>query len=128
MSSDWSRLARQLPLLRVLIFLTIIIVVWLPLALPLYWASDQDRLPGGDLIPTALLYLVFLVGLPLWQQRVHQIPHTWKVLGFTGGRRLAQGLIMGIGLGCPQSPVSPHLIPSHHRLRRSPNSPSGRLV
>ncbi|MEB3252815.1 MAG: CPBP family intramembrane glutamic endopeptidase [Cyanobacteriota bacterium] len=99
MSSDWSRLARQPPLLRVLIFLTIIIVVWLPLALPLYWASDQDRLPGGDLIPTALLYLVFLVGLPLWQQRVHQIPHTWEVLGFTGGRRLAQGLIMGIGLG-----------------------------
>lgn len=99
MTSNWSRLARQPPLLRVLIFLTITIAVWLPLALPLYWVSAQGKLPGGDLIPTALLYLVFLLELPLWQRRVHQTSHSWQVLGFTGGRRLTQGLILGIGLG-----------------------------
>ncbi len=99
MSRDWSRLAHQPPLLRVLIFLVTIIVVWLPLALPLYRTSAQGKLPGGDLIPTALLYLVFLLGLPLWQRQVHQMSHTWSVLGFTGGRRLAQGLMLGVGLG-----------------------------
>jgi hypothetical protein len=99
MISDCSRLARQPSLLRVFTFLSVIIVVWLPLALPLYWVSAQGKLLGGDLIPTALLYLVFLLGLPIWQRRVHQTPHPWQVLGFTGGRRLARGLILGIGLG-----------------------------
>jgi membrane protease YdiL (CAAX protease family) len=99
MSSDWSRLARQPPLLRVLIFLVIIVTIWFPLALPLYWVSAQGKLLGGDLLPTFLLYLVFLVGLPLWQRRVHQTLHPWQVLGFTGGRRLTQGLILGISLG-----------------------------
>lgn len=99
MSRDRSRLARQPPLLRVFVFMATIVLVWLPLALPLYWASAQGKLPGGDLIPTALLYGVFLLGLPHWQRRVHQTRHGWRLLGFTGGHRLGRGLILGIGLG-----------------------------
>lgn len=99
MSRDCSRLARQPPLLRVLVFIVTIVLVWLPLALPLYWASAQGKLPGGDLLPTALLYGVFLLGLPRWQRRVHQTYHGWQLLGFTGGPRLGRGLTLGLGLG-----------------------------
>lgn len=92
-------LAQRSPLVRVVVFLGIAVTLWMPLAWPFYRLSGQGKLPGGDLIPTAMLYGVFLVLLPLWQRRVHGLRQPWQTLGFTGGRRLGQGFLVGLGIG-----------------------------
>ena len=93
------KLAQWPALARVLAFLAIAVALWLPVAWPFYRLSSQGRLPGGDLIPTALLYLVFLALLPPWQRRVHGLRHPWRAIGFTGTRRLGWGFLIGLGLG-----------------------------
>lgn len=95
----WSRLAKQPPLIRVVAFLGSAVLLWFPLAWPLYRLSAQGRLPGGDLIPTALLYLVFVALLPSWERHVHRSSRPWSALGFTGANRLGRGLWQGSAIG-----------------------------
>ncbi|MGB3137940.1 MAG: type II CAAX endopeptidase family protein [Nodosilinea sp.] len=95
----WSKLTVFPPLGRVLIFLLIVAAFWLPLALPLYWLSGQGILPGGDLVPTALLYVVFLLVLPRWERRVRGETQPWTKIGFAGRRELARGMGVGALLG-----------------------------
>ena len=94
-----SKLANQLaklsPPVRVFAFLGLVLAVWTPFALPLYWLSAQGRLLGGDLFPTALLYVVFLIVLPRWLQRVHGVVRPWRQVGFAGLKPLLRG--MGFG-------------------------------
>ena len=91
----WLRLAQQSPLVRMVVFVAGAVMLWLPLAWPLYRLSNQGRLPGGDLMPTALLYGVFLLLLPQWQWRVHRVEQPWQAIGFSGAARLWQGLWVG---------------------------------
>lgn len=84
---------------RVLTFLAIAVALWFPVAWPFYRLSGQGRLPGGDLIPTAMLYLVFLAILPSWLRRVHGVRQPWRAIGFTGAQRLGRGFAIGLGLG-----------------------------
>jgi membrane protease YdiL (CAAX protease family) len=95
----WAKLATWPPLVRVLIFLLIVVAFWLPLALPLYWLSGRGLLPGGDLFPTALLYIVFLGVLPRWERQVRGESHPWAKIGFIGRGELAQGWATGALLG-----------------------------
>ncbi len=90
-----SKLAKSSSPVRVFAFLGLVAMVWAPAALPLYWLSAQGRLPGGDLFPTALLYVVFLVVLPRWLRRVHRVAKPWRQVGFVGLKPLLQG--MGLG-------------------------------
>lgn len=86
------------PLVRMVVFLAGVVVLWLPVALPFYWLSAQGALPGGDLIPTALLYCFFLGLLPRWERQVHRLTKPWQAIGLSGGQLvpLCQGL--GVGL------------------------------
>jgi uncharacterized protein len=93
------KVAQLPPLLRVLLFLASVALVWLPGALPLYWLSARGVLPGGDLVPTALLYVVFLGVLPRWERQIHQILHPWHYIGLTGTASVWLPLFRGIGLG-----------------------------
>jgi membrane protease YdiL (CAAX protease family) len=95
----WAQLSTAHPLVRVLIFLLIVVVLWLPPALPLYWLARQEILPGGDLVPTALLYVVFLLVLPRWERYVRGESQPWAKIGFAGRWPLAQGMAMGAMLG-----------------------------
>ncbi|MGF1516686.1 MAG: lysostaphin resistance A-like protein [Nodosilinea sp.] len=95
----WGQVASFSPLVRVLIFLLIVVTLWLPLALPLYWLAGRGVLPGGDLLPTALLYLVFLLVLPRWERRVRGERQPWAKVGFAGRSALARGMATGALLG-----------------------------
>lgn len=95
----WARMAKYSPLIRVVVFVGLVVLVWLPLALPLYRLSGLGYLPGGDLGPTALLYVIFLALLPHWQRRVHGLQRPWGSVGFTGQARLYRGLWQGGLLG-----------------------------
>lgn len=94
-----GKLAQWPALIRVFVFLGIAVALWFPVAWPFYRLSSQDKLPGGDLIPTAMLYLVFLALLPQWQRRVHGLRQPWRAIGFTGFHRLGRGFGLGLGIG-----------------------------
>ncbi|MFH7243081.1 MAG: CPBP family intramembrane glutamic endopeptidase [Spirulina sp.] len=96
--NKWQ-VAKWPALMRVFVFLVLAVALWFPVAWPFYRLSSQGRLPGGDLIPTAMLYGVFLALLPFWQRRVHGLRHPWRAIGFTGVRRLGWGWLVGLGLG-----------------------------
>ncbi|WP_035993034.1 CPBP family intramembrane glutamic endopeptidase [Leptolyngbya sp. KIOST-1] len=95
----WAKLTGFPPLGRVLMFLLIVVVLWAPLALPLYALAGQGVLPGGDIFPTALLYVVFLLVLPRWERRVRGETQPWAKVGFAGWRGLARGMAVGAALG-----------------------------
>ncbi|MBD2109354.1 CPBP family intramembrane glutamic endopeptidase [Nodosilinea sp. FACHB-13] len=95
----WAKLAHYPPLVRVVVFLLIVVVLWLPFALPLYGLAARSLLPGGDLFPTALLYVVFLLVLPRWERAVHAETQPWTKIGFAGRRELGQGMATGALIG-----------------------------
>lgn len=95
----WASLAQYPPLVRMVIFLLIVVVLWAPFALPLYGLAGRGLLPGGDLVPTALLYVVFLLVLPRWEWAVRDESHPWAKIGFAGRRALGQGMAVGALLG-----------------------------
>jgi len=95
---QWS-VAQWPAFARVFTFLGLAVALWFPVAWPFYRLSSQGRLPGGDLIPTAILYLVFLALLPQWQRRVHGVRQPWIAVGFTGAQRLWRGFGIGLGIG-----------------------------
>ncbi|MBD1916024.1 MULTISPECIES: CPBP family intramembrane glutamic endopeptidase [Cyanophyceae] len=95
----WAKLANSPPLVRVVVFLLVVVVLWLPFALPLYGLAGRGLLPGGDLLPTALLYVVFLLVLPRWEREVRAEMQPWARIGFAGRRELGQGMATGALIG-----------------------------
>ncbi|HEY9735551.1 MAG TPA: type II CAAX endopeptidase family protein [Trichocoleus sp.] len=94
-----AALAPLSPPLRVLVFLVGLALLWLPLALPLYWLAATGRLDLGGAIATGLLYVGFLVLWPTWAKRVHQISQPWATLGWVWRPGLAVDWLLGIALG-----------------------------
>ncbi|XGB43533.1 MAG: CPBP family intramembrane metalloprotease [Nodosilinea sp. LVE1205-7] len=99
MLSDWLTYLRRSPLLRIGFFLAMVLVLWFPVAWPLYRLSAQGRLPGGDLLPMLLLYLVFVLLLPPWERRLHQSSSVWRQFGLIKPVRLWAALGVGALIG-----------------------------
>ncbi|MFQ4137199.1 CPBP family intramembrane glutamic endopeptidase [Nodosilinea sp. PGN35] len=95
----WAKLADCPPLVRVVVFLLVVVVLWAPVALPLYALASRGLLPGGDLVPTALLYGVFLLVLPRWERQVRGETQPWAQIGFAGSRALSRGMVAGALIG-----------------------------
>jgi len=95
----WAALATWSPPLRVAVFLLGLVALWAPVALPLYWMSGQGYLPGGDLLPTALLYLLFVLVLPAWLRRVHGLVRPWATVGMVWSRAALMSGLRALGLG-----------------------------
>ncbi|PZV10175.1 MAG: CPBP family intramembrane metalloprotease [Leptolyngbya sp.] len=95
----WAKLLNYPPLVRVVVFLLIVVVLWLPFSLPLYGLAGRGVLPGGDLLPTALLYVVFLLVLPRWERAVRAETQPWATVGFAGRREVGQGMAAGALIG-----------------------------
>lgn len=98
-SGRWRALAAWSPPLRVVAFLLGLVVLWAPVALPLYWLSGQGYLPGGDLLPTALLYGLFVLVLPWWLRRVHGLARPWAAVGMVWSRAALVSGLRALGLG-----------------------------
>lgn len=126
MKQSAATLARLSPPLRVFLFLAGLALLWLPLALPLYWLAAQGTLALGGAIATGLLYLGFLALWPTWSRQVHQLRRPWTALGLGWHRGLIGDWLVGLSLGLggiaalvaielllgwavPQSPSTPFL-------------------
>jgi hypothetical protein len=89
------------PPIRILAFLVVLVVLWLPVALPFFWLAEQGIWDLGGAIATALLYLGFILLWPVWARRVYRLGRPWQGLGvvWRSGVLADWGLACGLGLG-----------------------------
>lgn len=85
---------------RLGIFVIFLLLVWLPLAVPIYLlVADQNLV---SILTLVLLYLEFVVLLRWWGKRVYQEPRLMTKYGleasWLNGQLLCQGLGIGVAL------------------------------
>lgn len=75
----------------------LLLLVWLPLALPLYgWLGTGNT---GSTITIGLLYIEFVALLKVWGRRVHGQLRPFKTYGLEPSRRNLLELLIGLSLG-----------------------------
>lgn len=83
--------------LRILIFLLTLVLLWLPVAAPIYlWGSDQNLV---SILTLILLYAEFLILIRVWGQLVYHQPHLLKRYGLVGIPQNYQSFLRGLIIG-----------------------------
>lgn len=86
---------------RVAIFVATLLVLWLPLALPIYWIGGTNT-NWVSILTMLLLYLIFLVLTQLWGKYIYSNSNLLKHYGLIFSHRnlkeLLQGIVMGGGV------------------------------
>lgn len=84
--------------LRVGCFILCLLMLWLPLALPIYWLVENTNLES--ILTLVILYVEFIFLLNIWGKKVYQKPGIFSHYGleFTriNGVELLQGLAIGL--------------------------------
>ena len=84
--------------IRLGIFIIILLGLWLPVALPLYLLLKDD--PNLTTIVTmAMLYVVFVCLLFIWNKNVYKMNNWWQHYGLIFSRKNGIELINGLSLG-----------------------------
>jgi membrane protease YdiL (CAAX protease family) len=93
----FNRIAQFSAPLRLGIFLLILMLVWLPIAAPLYllWGTGNTI----SIIVMLVLYTEFIWLLRLWGRRVHQQSQPLQKHGLVRTRQNGLELIRGLGVG-----------------------------
>lgn len=98
MKPNFAQLAQHPAPIRLGIFLVILLLLWLPVAAPIYLFLNYD--PNLVTILTmGLLFGIFLLFLPFWGKKVHQQPRLLKQYGLAGTRQNGLNLLKGLSIG-----------------------------
>ncbi|MGB5960123.1 MAG: type II CAAX endopeptidase family protein [Coleofasciculaceae cyanobacterium] len=98
MKTNFAQLSQYPAPIRLCIFLTLLLIVWLPIAAPIYLLLNND--PNLVTILTmGLLFGIFLLALPFWGKKVHQQPHLFQQYGLAGTRQNGLNLLQGLSIG-----------------------------
>ena len=83
---------------RLGIFIIFLLILWLPIAIPLYLLLQDD--PNLTTIVTmAILYLEFIGLLFVWNKKVYKIKFWWRDYGLVFTRKNGIELLNGLSLG-----------------------------
>lgn len=83
--------------LRIIIFLLILVLLWLPLAAPFYLGvSDRNFV---SIITLIFLYIEFLVLIHFWVKAIYQESHPLTRYGLVFNSKNYQNYLKGLGLG-----------------------------
>ena len=82
---------------RVILFLLLLGLIWLPVALPLYLWLGADE-PYG-IVPLVLLYIAFVGWLRVWSKKVHGHPLPLQAHGLVISTQSRRELFTGIAVG-----------------------------
>lgn len=83
--------------IRLVIFVGILLLIWLPLAIPIYGLVDDPNWVG--ILTLALLYGEFIALLKMWGRRVYNDPQMLRSCGLEFGRTTGRNLAIGFGIG-----------------------------
>ncbi|MDB9313105.1 type II CAAX endopeptidase family protein [Spirulina sp. CS-785/01] len=83
--------------LRLGIFVGILLIIWLPFALPLYLLLEDDNLTS--ILTLTILYLEFLTLAYFWGKRVHTTPHPFEQYGWQWQRKMGIEWVNGLAIG-----------------------------
>ena len=98
MKINFSTIANYPVPLRLVIFIVFLLIVWLPIAIPLYLLLQDD--PNLTTIVTmAILYLEFIGLLFVWNKKVYKIKFWWRDYGLVFTRKNGIELLNGLSLG-----------------------------
>jgi membrane protease YdiL (CAAX protease family) len=83
---------------RLTLFIVTLLVLWLPVAAPLYWLLRND--PNlVSIVTMVILYLIFLVLVQLWGKLVYNHPNLLKRYGLVNTSQNWLNLLRGFSLG-----------------------------
>ncbi|MEL4897954.1 CPBP family intramembrane glutamic endopeptidase [Crocosphaera sp. Alani8] len=98
MKTNLTKIANYPVPLRLGIFIIILLIVWLPVAIPVYFLFKND--PNLTTIVTmAILYLEFVGLLFIWNKKVYNVNFWWRDYGLTFTRKNGVELLNGLSLG-----------------------------
>lgn len=91
------RIAKYPAPIRLSIFILVLLLLWLPLAAPIYaWGSDPNLV---SILTMVLLYGEFIWLVRVWGDRVYNQPHIFQSYGLVKTRQNGQELLVGLGIG-----------------------------
>lgn len=97
MKSQFAALARYPAPVRILAFLLVLVLLWLPVAVPIaLFVRDTNAL---TLLTMPLLFVEFLVLIRLWGKWVHQDDRVFKNYGLILSQQNGKECLVGLGLG-----------------------------
>lgn len=85
--------------IRIIFFLLILLMIWLPLALPIYFALNSDDPNLVSILTMGLLYIEFIILLRYWSKQVHQNCEGLKFYGLVWHRKNGIELLNGLSIG-----------------------------
>jgi uncharacterized protein len=93
-----SHIAQYAAPIRIIIFLVFLLLIWLPVAAPIYLLFNYDQ-NLVTILTMGLLFGLFLVFLPVWGKKVYQQSHLFKKYGLAGTRQNGFNLLQGLCIG-----------------------------
>ncbi len=84
--------------LRLGIFILFLLILWLPVAIPLYLLLKEDA-NLTTIVTMAILYLEFIGLLFIWNKQVYKIKFWWRDYGLVFTRKNGIELLNGLSLG-----------------------------
>ena len=84
--------------LRLGIFILFLLILWLPVAIPLYLLLKEDA-NLTTIVTMAILYLEFIGLLFIWNKQVYKIELWWRDYGLVFTRKNGIELLNGLSLG-----------------------------
>ena len=98
MKINWSKIATYPAPLRLGIFIAILLICWLPIALPLYLIFNYD--PNlTSILTMVVLFGIFLFLLKFWSDRVYGIRKGFEFYGLVWTRQNGIDWLKGIAIG-----------------------------
>ncbi|MGD1808700.1 CPBP family intramembrane glutamic endopeptidase [Dapis sp. BLCC M126] len=82
---------------RIGIFILTLLLVWIPLAAPIYFLVENVNIES--ILTIALLYIEFIILVKFWGHKVYQQPHLLYRYGLVINRRNFQEFFQGLGIG-----------------------------
>ncbi len=96
-SLTFGKIAKFSAPVRIGIFILTLLLVWIPLAAPIYFLVENVNLES--ILAIALLYIEFIILLRFWGRKVYQQPHLLHRYGLVINRRNFQLFFEGLGIG-----------------------------
>ncbi|NEP46945.1 MAG: CPBP family intramembrane metalloprotease, partial [Okeania sp. SIO2H7] len=84
--------------LRLGIFVSILLLIWLPLAVPIYLLeTDPNKI---NILTLSFLYIEFILLLKFWGKHIYKQPQLLRSYGLEISRKNGRFLLKGLAIGC----------------------------